>query len=377
MAEIYGGLWIPEQFVNSRFAGWLLAVVCLCFLVVRAPVMYLQPGGQDEDCYAVPGFTILQTGIPQLPHVPARNAESVYYRADEALYSEPPVYFYYQAIFYLILPALYGTARLASAFVGVALLVLVYRLCRRCGCSTEASLWSVAFLSFSRWFYFPATAARPDILCAAIGIAVVVLILRWQDTGRLRILVASGIAIGLGGLTHPFAVVYAVQAAVWVMVCSRGWKRIGNPMLLASVSVLTCGLWLPLIRLYPETFRVQFVNQFLSDPGPPIWWRAAFPLDSLRFHAGHLWPHAGALQWLVTVVGLVTASLCACRAAHRRLLPVCLCAWSSIYLLSISVGTHHPTLGYWIYFAASLFRAWVCWPRRPFNGGRDRRSLRE
>ena len=55
------------------------------FLALRGPVMYHQPGGYDEDFYAVPGLTILQSGIPRLPHVPARNPESVFYHGDTAL----------------------------------------------------------------------------------------------------------------------------------------------------------------------------------------------------------------------------------------------------------------------------------------------------
>ena len=77
--------------------------------------MYRQPGGQDEDYYAVPGLMCLRTGIPSLPHVPALNQESVFFRADKAIFAEPPLYFYLQAVFYAVLPDVYGTARLATA----------------------------------------------------------------------------------------------------------------------------------------------------------------------------------------------------------------------------------------------------------------------
>src|SRR5688572_5310104 len=95
--------------------GGGLAVIALIFLVVRAPVMYHQPGGYDEDFYSVPGLTILDSGLPRLPHVPARNPESVFLHADQVLYSEPPLYFYLQAMLYSLLPDVYGTARLTSA----------------------------------------------------------------------------------------------------------------------------------------------------------------------------------------------------------------------------------------------------------------------
>ncbi len=341
--------------MNTCQDKWLLSLICLAFLAIRIPIMYLQPGGQDEDCYAVPGFTILNSGIPKLPHVPARNSKSVYYHADEALYSEPPLYFYYQAPFYLIFPAVYGTARLASAFAGVVLLGLVYRLCREIGVSSIASLWTVAIFSISRWFYFPATTARPDILCATFGIAVILILLKWQQTKNVKSLILAGLGIGLGGLTHPFAIVYAIQAAAWVAICSRGWQRLSNPLILGAVAGLVCSLWIPLIAMHPEVFRVQFTNQFLSDYGSPLWERAIFPLESMEYHARHLWAHIGTPQAIVVLVGLAMTSLHAIRSAKTHLLAVCLCAWSSIYILSVAVGTHHPTLGYWVYFAALTF----------------------
>lgn len=333
----------------------LLALVCLVFLAVRVPVMYLQPGGQDEDCYAVPGLTILDGGIPRLPHVPSRNPESVYYRADDVLFAEPPLYFYVQSLFYLVLPAVYGTARLASGVAGVILLCFVYRLCRAVGGSPVAALWAAAFLSLSRWFYFPAISARPDILCAGFGIAVFLLVLRWQRTSRFADLVLAGLCIGLGGLTHPFAIVYAIQAAVWVAVCSHGWRRVGHPLAMACIAIITCSLWLPLIAMSPQVFTIQFANQFLSDTGPPIWQRAVFPWESISFHCGHLWRHIGAFQFSLALFGLVAVSIAGFRSANARLITISSLGWSTIYLLSIAVGTHHQVLGYWVYFAALAF----------------------
>lgn len=330
----------------------LLLLICLSFFLLRLPVMYLQPGGQDEDCYAVPGLTIAQSGIPRLPHVPARNRDSVYFHADEQLYSEPPLYFYYQSLFYLVLPAVYGTARLSSAIAGIVLLVLVYRLCVQMGCSSRAALWSVLFLSLSRWFYFPAICARPDMLCATLGIAVVLTLFRWQETRRHRELVVAGVLIGLGGLTHPFAIVYAVQAAVWVMLASRNWRRLANPAVMAVVAIACCCIWLPLIAMAPEAFRVQFHNQFFTNHEMPLWQRFLLPFESIAYHAGHVWDHIGTIQMMLTLASLSAASIAAWRANNRRIAIVCCLAWSSIYLMCAVVGPHHPVFGYFVYFAA-------------------------
>ena len=95
--------------------GLILAVFCL----LRVPILYRHYGGQDEDWYAIPGFTVAQTGIPRVPYAPCRSLKSCFYKVDEALLALPPAYFYWQAPFYWLLPAGYGTARLASAVAGM------------------------------------------------------------------------------------------------------------------------------------------------------------------------------------------------------------------------------------------------------------------
>ena len=53
----------------------MLLLICVLFLAFRLPLMYRQPGGMDEGDFAVPGYTILQDGIPRIPYVPSRNTE--------------------------------------------------------------------------------------------------------------------------------------------------------------------------------------------------------------------------------------------------------------------------------------------------------------
>ncbi|MCA9053084.1 MAG: glycosyltransferase family 39 protein [Planctomycetaceae bacterium] len=334
-----------------------LIVICLCFLLMRAPVMYRQPGGQDEDQYAIPGLTILEGGIPRLPHVPARNQESVFFHADEALFSQPPLYFYYQALFYSALPPVYGTARIASAIAGVMSIWLVYRLTFKASGSTAAALWAAGLLSVSRWYYFSATFARPDILCAAFGFASILGVLEWSRTGGTRRLVLSGLCLGLGGLTHPFAIVSAVQVGVWVFVASRGWRKFANFGLVLCTALLVFCAWLPLILKYPDVFETQIRNQFGGAATESILTRLFLPASSLSYHARVMWQHAGAQQFLLALGGLVGVTWLAVRSRDQGARTICWLGWSSILLMSIAVGTHHQVIGYWVYPAGFMFAA--------------------
>ena len=346
-----------------------LVAIAVVFLLARGLVMYRQPVGQDEDCYAVPGLTILQTGLPQLPHVPARNPESVYFQADRMLYSEPPLAFYLQAAFYAVLPHEVGTARLAAAIEGLVALLVLYRLGGRIGLSPLAALVGVGLFSWSRWFYFPATAARPDILCTLFAFAAIDRMAAWQTSRARRDLIWTGVYLGLGGLSHPFAIIYAAQLAFWAVVVSRGARRLTAPLLLAVVALAVAAVWFPLICMYPEAFRIQFANQFGGSAGGPLWWRLLVPFESIAYHADKMIEHVGLIQCVMAVAGLVVLSFGIRRepeasapgATPAEKLPtpplaaVTLLGWTAAYLISALVGPHHPVIGYWVYPAGIAF----------------------
>ncbi len=341
---------------TARMANWGLVLIGLLFLAWRLPSMYREPGWQDEECYAVPGLTILETGRPQLPHLPSRNVKSPYYRVDELVFLEPPLYFYVQAGFYAVLPAEYGTARLPSAAAGMLLLFLAGHLAVRCGASAGAALWGMGLFMMSRWFYFSAFASRPDMLCSAFGLLAILATLSWTETKKWRWLFASGMAIGLGGLTHPFALAYAVQMAGWMALAGRGRERVIAPLMLAAVAMLVAALWLLLIVQEPEIFQIQFRNQFLRPiRGGPLWERLVWPFDSFMFHAKFLWPHMGWWQFFLPFAGTAACFVFGRIEARPALWAVGWLAISGAGLICVLVGPHHPVFGYFSYPSALAF----------------------
>ncbi len=332
-------------------------LLILAYLAIRLPVMFRQPGGMDEECYAVPGLTILQTGLPQLPSAPARNLESVFYYADKVLYAEPPVYFYWQSLFYLLLSPTYGAARLSSCIAGIIGLLFLFAAQMRLSQSSSAGCWTIGLLLFSRWFYFPGTSARPDLMCAAFGFAAILSMLIYHKERNIKWLLASGVLIGLGGLTHPFALVYAIQIAVWSLIASTGWRRLGSPAILTVVALATAGLWVPLISISPSIFTVQFKNQFLGDTGGSLWYRVLMPWESLWYHFGSsfgMFNHIEPWQFALALVPLMIMTIQAHRREHQWR-PIVWIAWSSIPLMSSLVGPHHSVIGYWVYSAGPMF----------------------
>src|SRR5690606_19462636 len=163
--------------------------------------------------------------------------------------AEPPLYFYAQAGCYAIFGASYGSARLLSLAAGVGAIGLCYAFAVRWTGSRLAGLWGAGLYSLSRWMAFTASTARPDMLCGVIGLAAVWCAIRWTDTRRFRWIVATGVLIGLGGLTHPFAIAYALQIALFLSLASRGVERLVWPAFVGGLALLVFSAWLPLIWL--------------------------------------------------------------------------------------------------------------------------------
>ncbi len=81
--------------------GWLLLLIPIgIFTVLRLPGILHQPGGQDEQFFAVPGYTVWHEGIPRIPYYPARARATFFENVDRCLMALPPGLFYCQAPFF-------------------------------------------------------------------------------------------------------------------------------------------------------------------------------------------------------------------------------------------------------------------------------------
>jgi Dolichyl-phosphate-mannose-protein mannosyltransferase len=352
----------------SRQAGWyrrlwelrhieigLCLIPIVLFIGLRLPMLTHQPGGQDEQFFAVPGLTVLREGIPRIPYLPTRKRETLFENADRCLMSLPPAFFYLQAPFFAMLPAGYPTARAPSMFGACLMLVLVFALARNLGAGVVGALVASLLLALSRPLMFCGIIARPDLWCVLCGLAVFYTLFTsttWHPALMLRV----GLMCGLGALFHPFALVFGIQAAVATWWTPGGWRS-----RLASLFALSCGalaalaLWLPLIFAYPYEFRTQFFSNVLDRAGPGLPSRMIWPLDSLRHHVTLLNEFAGLWQCGLLLVGLVCGlGLWWPKRGYGHLFGRAAWIWSSVYLTAVVAGLH-PTKGYWLYPMALSF----------------------
>ena len=241
-------------------------------------------GQMDEQFFAVPGLTVLREGVPRIPYCSTRERGSFFENADLCLFALPPALHYVQAPFFAWLEPGYATARMPLFIGGFLILWLTLRLAKTIGVSTGSIGLAICMLAVSRPLMFTGTTARPDLLCAACGLATVWCMHVWNRTDRTLALSLSGALAGMGGLFHPVAIVFGIQGfCLAVLKLGTIRQRLARGFVFAATSVATLSLWLPLIALYPHEFFSQFGSNVLERRGPGML--------QLFFGLGILWYH--------------------------------------------------------------------------------------
>ena len=355
MPDAGGTAAIDEPQAQPSRAWLVLVGLTLLFVVLRLPVIQRQIPAQDEDYFAVPGWTILEDGVPRIPYMPVRDPESAFYRTDEILFALPPLYFYWEAFFYGLLGPSTPVARFSSLVAGVIATWILYRLGRVFLTDGRAACWAAGLYLFSRIVYFPAVMTRPDMLCGALGLAAILATWRYTQTQRLSLAVVSGLLVGLGGLTHPFALVFGMQCGVWILLAGGTWlRRLLAAVLYSLAGAAMVALWLPLILKAPDAFQAQFFNNVLGRAGPGLTSRLLWPWESIAAQVPLFFEHAGPIQAALMLLGAVGVAVIAWRTRDAGLRTLALLIWSGIYLHMACQGTH-PTKGYWCYTGALMF----------------------
>lgn len=369
----------PSEAVNESgrwpwFSLCAMMVILAAFVALRLPVCLHQPPGQDEECFAVPGYTILRTGLPQIPYMPSRNPAGAFYRADEILYALPPAYFYFQAGWYAVFGAGTGIARTLNLVLALLAIGLVWRLAKVwLGSQTWGPLLAAGLYTISRMLFFPTVMVRPDLLCAVCGLLMVASLVRWQRSGGRRWLFIAGGWLGLASLTHPFALVMGGLAAWWIIVgtlfpdetLEREWKRpgsvlmtIGNLLSLGVVAGLVLCFWLPLIAVDPELFREQFGNNVFRRSGPGLLSRFVWPFPAATKQMELLGEYLGTGPFVFLIGSLLAMTILSLvslvrRERDRRLCSLVATTWMTLYL-HIACQGMHVTKGYWCFTGVLL-----------------------
>ncbi|WP_146458318.1 ArnT family glycosyltransferase [Rubripirellula tenax] len=335
---------------RSKSSWWWIAIPILVFAVLRLPTVVHSPGMQDEQWFAVPGWTVWNEGVPRIPYVPTRHRDTLFENADRCLMTLPPALHYFQAPFHAVFSPGYSTSRLPLFFGALISIAITFGFAKRIGASTGSALLAALLMAVCRPLMFTGTVTRPDLLCAVCGWSTIILLWRYFDAPRFGTLVASGLMCGLGGLFHPFAIVFAMQSGVAMVAAGPGIVTIVKRLATFGISCAAAiSLWVPLVIRFPEEFRSQFFANVIDRAGPGLPSRLIWPWPSIDHHAGLLMEFVGPWQLLFFGIALVGASWISFYhwPRHQAVGFVAL-LWSSVFLTAVVAGIH-PTKGYWVY----------------------------
>ncbi|MCA9125597.1 MAG: glycosyltransferase family 39 protein [Planctomycetales bacterium] len=364
---------LPSNLSGNRIRITIVLAAILALAAVRLPSVWYRMGGQDEQWFSVPGWTVAHEGLPRIPYVPVREPGSVFYGADRILFALPPAYFYVQSPFFWLFPPGYGTARLAAWAAGIFALWWLYGLMRTWNVRLSICLLALTVCAFGRAFYFPWQDTRPDMLCAMFGLAALALLARRTETTPSTSLWGVGACVGLGMLSHPFALVYALQIGMWLMWQARSWRKRLLDCGIAGMSALAAfALWLPLIAREPALFQAQFFGNVLSRSGPGLVSRLLWPWTYVPFQTTLIAERLGAYQLMLLVATLVAGLVAVCAVILRQRRASCpatepeaagtaagrlpIATWLAVSALYLHVATlgFHPAKGYLCYTWAML-----------------------
>ena len=329
----------------------ILALIAAAFVATRAPLMFRTYAAMDEECYAIPGITVYRHGIPQIPYMPSRDRDSVFWQADKVLFAEPPLVFYLQAITVALFGENLGGVRMASTAMGLISLVLLYRLCVEWFDSRRAGLLAAFALSLSRGFYFPAMTARPDMAAITFCLAAMLVMSRQAKRTSIKNSAAllTGGFIGLSLLTHPIGLAGLCQQTLWVFWQGRrqfAWIR---PMTMMGIGcVAGVAPLLLLIVSHREEFVVQFGNNIFKPGSDNLGASLLNPFAMASFQIGHYLRQLTIWQGTLLAVcgGLAAFTAPSAGRNHYRY-----CLLSTPFFVSLALG-NHPVWGYYVFYVA-------------------------
>jgi 4-amino-4-deoxy-L-arabinose transferase-like glycosyltransferase len=134
----------------------------------------------------------------------------------------------------------YSFARLAQAFLGALLAPLTWALAQRVGLREKTARWAAGFIAgFPLLIAYTLGLATENLFVVLLALGLV-LLLRAQDTGRVRDHIPAGLVLGLAALTRSVVSTFVPLAALWLWwtARSRSFSRAATKVATTNAAIL-------------------------------------------------------------------------------------------------------------------------------------------
>jgi 4-amino-4-deoxy-L-arabinose transferase-like glycosyltransferase len=183
-----------------------------------------------------------------------------YWGFDQAYFWVPPGQPLLMALVYKGFGFGLWSTRLPGVVLGAGVLALLYLFSLQLFQDRRAAFWSAVVFGLDPLFILTVRSGRMDTQCLFLALlgAIFYLHAETHPPARSRWLMASGLAVGLAGITHPLGAAWALALGLLLAVSNRG-PRWRDWLAYAFFTILPSLLWLTYAGTAPQLFLEQFV----------------------------------------------------------------------------------------------------------------------
>ena len=240
-----------------RHWRYLLGAVILLSLVAAATDAFHRTPWSDEGWFSSASYNLARHGF--LGTTVIETAGSGLTRIDQRTYWVMPLFLLGQALWLKLVPATLFTARLFTLFWHpVALLSLYVFLARLFPSARAVPALAAGLLACSFHFIDNAAFARPDLACAALGLAALASYVHFRERSLPLAMLVANACIAASGMMHPNGIFHALALAT-LMLWFDGRRMWRWPVILSAAApyLVTAAAWGFYISLDYEAFYQQ------------------------------------------------------------------------------------------------------------------------
>jgi len=243
-----------------RYGRYLLGFAILLSLAAAATEAFHRTPWSDEGWFSSASYNLARHGF--LGTTVIEPAGSGLTRIDQRTYWVMPLFLVGQALWLKLVPATLFTARLFTLFWHPVALLSLHSLLRQlfpAGTPLRAvPALATGLLACSFHFIDNAAFARPDLACAALGLAALALYVRLRERSLPLAMLAANFCIAASGMMHPNGVFHALALATVMLWFD--WRRLWNWRVLLAAAlpyIVTAAAWGAYIAVDYEAFYAQ------------------------------------------------------------------------------------------------------------------------
>jgi 4-amino-4-deoxy-L-arabinose transferase-like glycosyltransferase len=237
----------------------LLLVMAAVYVALAAGSSLTKRPWSDEGSFASPGYNLAMHGYMGTAGVSEENSRS-FQGLSRHTYWIMPLTMVNQAGWYKLFGFSLFSMRSLSTFYGLLAMLCCYALVRKLTANWSAALVAAFIVATDFVVVSAGSMGRPDMMCAALGLAAwtCYLLLREKRFGLALLL--SHALVAASGLSHPNGILYLVGLLllmIWFDLRRLGWKQ----LVICAVPYVGGGIAYGLYILQsPSDFMAQFVG---------------------------------------------------------------------------------------------------------------------